>query len=308
MKMRILFTNGESGYRAEGKACGARVNPQAQTFPMTSFHCIQAHSGGRQAGELSLHTHEEGLLFMLTGGLIHVETERQAWCASPGHLGWIAPGVPHRAQWHGVAGGIFLYLHPRHCAPLPAEGATVRLTPLAEALMRRLLALRRGCAAADWAPDSASDATLEAVPGQDATGGARIAALIELLLGELQDGLPAALPGLPLPRSAALQALAQAFLAAPDSADDLPQWARRARMSASTLQRRFKAETGLSPSHWRQRARLMRAQELLAGGASVTAAAMHVGYGNVSAFIEAFARHFGATPGQYLQAGAAAAE
>ncbi|PAT31300.1 helix-turn-helix domain-containing protein [Vandammella animalimorsus] len=112
------------------------------------------------------------------------------------------------------------------------------------------------------------------------------------------------MPGLPLPRSAALQALAQAFLAAPDSADDLPQWARRARMSASTLQHRFKAETGLSPSHWRQRARLMRAQELLAGGASVTAAAMHVGYGNVSAFIEAFARHFGATPGQYLQANA----
>lgn len=26
------------------------------------------------------------------------------------------------------------------------------------------------------------------------------------------------------------------------------------------------------------------------------------GYGNVSAFIEAFARQFGATPGQYLQA------
>ncbi|MDO4705845.1 MAG: hypothetical protein Q4A98_06520 [Comamonadaceae bacterium] len=28
------------------------------------------------------------------------------------------------------------------------------------------------------------------------------------------------------------------------------------------------------------------------------------GYGNISAFIEAFARHFGATPGQYLQADA----
>ena len=182
---------------------------------MTSFHCIQAHSGGRQTGELSLHSHEEGLLFMLTGGLIHVETERQAWCASPGHLGWIAPGVPHRAPWHGVAGGIFLYLHPRHCAPLPAEGATVRLTPLAEALMRRLLALRRGCTAPDSPTGLALEPALKAAPGPGASGGARIAALIHLLLGELQDGLPAALPGLPLPRSAALQALAQAFLAAP---------------------------------------------------------------------------------------------
>ena len=50
---------------------------------------------------------------------------------------------------------------------------------------------------------------------------------------------------------------------------------------------------------WRQKARLIHAVGRLAGGASVTLAALDSGYQNVSAFIAAFSRHFGVTPGRY---------
>jgi AraC-like DNA-binding protein len=56
------------------------------------------------------------------------------------------------------------------------------------------------------------------------------------------------------------------------------------------------AETGLTYTAWRQRARLMRALELLAKGAAVTSVALDLGYDSVSAFIALFKRVLGVTP------------
>jgi AraC-like DNA-binding protein len=46
----------------------------------------------------------------------------------------------------------------------------------------------------------------------------------------------------------------------------------------------------------------MRALELLAAGMPVTAVALELGYGNLSAFIAMFRREFGTTPGRYFNA------
>lgn len=66
-----------------------------------------------------------------------------------------------------------------------------------------------------------------------------------------------------------------------------------------TVSRRFVSETGFTFTEWRQRVRLLKALELLAGGKPVTAVALDLGYGNVSAFIALFRRVFGVTPGRY---------
>ena len=70
-------------------------------------------------------------------------------------------------------------------------------------------------------------------------------------------------------------------------------------MAPRTLARRFQAETGMTLGAWRQHARLMRAQEMLAAGAPVTTVALDLGYDNVSAFIAMFKRELGVTPGRY---------
>jgi AraC-like DNA-binding protein len=62
----------------------------------------------------------------------------------------------------------------------------------------------------------------------------------------------------------------------------------------------FRAETGLSFGAWRQRARLLSALQLLAENESVTQTAIAVGYASTSAFVAAFRRALGNTPGQYF--------
>ncbi len=77
-------------------------------------------------------------------------------------------------------------------------------------------------------------------------------------------------------------------------------WAAWAGVSERTLSRRFVAETGHSYTAWRQRARLMRALEMLAEGVPVTTVAIDLGYDSVSAFIALFKRTLGVTPSAYF--------
>jgi len=70
--------------------------------------------------------------------------------------------------------------------------------------------------------------------------------------------------------------------------------------SQRTLERVFRAETGMSLGGWRQQLRLGRALEKLAAGESVTAVAIDSGYASASAFVVAFRAAFGRTPGRYF--------
>ena len=67
------------------------------------------------------------------------------------------------------------------------------------------------------------------------------------------------------------------------------------------MSRRFVAETGFTYTAWRQRARLMRALEMLTEGQAVTVVALDLGYDSVSAFIALFKRTLGVTPSAYFQ-------
>jgi AraC-like DNA-binding protein len=74
----------------------------------------------------------------------------------------------------------------------------------------------------------------------------------------------------------------------------LPPFATTA--GARTLERLFQKETGMTFGKWRQQLRLLHALRLLAGGRSVTAVALEVGYDSTSAFIAMFKRTLGTTP------------
>jgi AraC-like DNA-binding protein len=88
-------------------------------------------------------------------------------------------------------------------------------------------------------------------------------------------------------------------LAQPGAEASLAELARGAGASLRTLQRLFLAETGLSLDAWRGRARMQQAVVSLSNGAPVTEAALECGYQSPSAFIAAFKRTFGSTPGRY---------
>jgi len=72
-----------------------------------------------------------------------------------------------------------------------------------------------------------------------------------------------------------------------------------AAMSESAFHRHFKAATALSPLQYQKQLRLLQARQLLiTQGASVTAAAMEVGYESSTQFSREYARAFGLAPSQ----------
>jgi len=79
----------------------------------------------------------------------------------------------------------------------------------------------------------------------------------------------------------------------------VPDLARRVGMSASAFHRHFKTVTATTPLQYQKELRLLEARRLLkTGGASVTAAALDVGYESPSQFSREYARKFGVPPSQ----------
>jgi AraC-like DNA-binding protein/quercetin dioxygenase-like cupin family protein len=127
----------------------------------------------------------------------------------------------------------------------------------------------------------------------------RTVAMQARLAGVLFDQLAAAedVPlELPAPRDPRARRFAELVIRAPGGEVAIAKLARKAGASLRTLERCFLAETGLAVGEWRRRVRLFHAHDLIAGGASVTEAALEVGYSSVSAFSQAFARQFGTSP------------
>ena len=72
-------------------------------------------------------------------------------------------------------------------------------------------------------------------------------------------------------------------------------------MTVPVLQRLIRQSTGLSANEYIQHYRMKRAQELLAGGVSVSEAACQVGYQNEQYFRRLFKQMVGETPGQFCR-------
>ena len=102
-----------------------------------------------------------------------------------------------------------------------------------------------------------------------------------------------------LPTDPRARRVAARILEQPASPLRLEDWARVVHISAKTLQRAFVKETGMTYPRWRLRARLLAARTLLEDGASVESTARDVGYAGAGAFIAAFRREYGVTPGAH---------
>ncbi|MNR28434.1 HTH-type transcriptional repressor of iron protein A [compost metagenome] len=123
---------------------------------------------------------------------------------------------------------------------------------------------------------------------------------MDVLLDQLSS-LPEVGFSLPMPQHARLLGLCNDLIEQPDQEVTLGQWADRMGMSEKTLTRLFQRETGLSFRTWRQRMRLLSSLNMLEEGCSVTEVALSYGYDSTSAFIAAFKRLLGFTPGELFR-------
>lgn len=239
---------------------------------------IIAVAGRRPETEFATkpHHHSRGQLFGSLQGLLSVRVESGVWVVPPIHAVWLPPHHIHSAQSHGPFYGWSAFIEESACSDLPKQPCTLRVSGLLrEAVLR----------AATWPT------------GPLSVSSERVAAVI---LDEIQN-LPVETFGLPFPQEPRLARVARALVDDPAIERDLEQWASWCAVSSRTLSRRFVIETGFNFTEWRQRARLMRALELLAAGMSVTAIAIELGYSTATAFINLFRRTFGQTPAAYRE-------
>jgi AraC-like DNA-binding protein len=224
---------------------------------------------------LDRHDHAWGQLAFCNSGVMRVESERAAWLAPPTRAIWLPAGVEHAIVMKGEVATRFLYLDPALAAPLPAEPEVLEVIPLLRELILHILTLRM---------------LHPSKPREDRMGRLLVDLLVEARRVDLT---------LPLPRDPRAMALADRVQAAPGEATPLAGLARAAGASLRTLQRLFPAETGLTLEAWRQKARLIAAAARLSQGAPVAVAAADCGYDSPSAFIAAFKRQLGVTPGRF---------
>lgn len=226
--------------------------------------------------ELGTHSHARGQLSGLRRGLLTMGTDAGAWVVPADHAVWLPPHYAHYGWTHGAVEGWSCYIAEAACAGLPKRPCTIRTSGLLrEAVLR----------ASGW-------------EGLTLDNRQRHVAMV--ILDELRVA-PIEPFGLPMPRDPRLVLIARALLDEPGDRRGIDEWARWAGISERTLSRRFVSETGFSYTAWRQRARLMRALELLAEGQAVTTVALDLGYDSVSAFIALFRRTLGVTPSAYFQ-------
>jgi AraC-like DNA-binding protein/quercetin dioxygenase-like cupin family protein len=123
---------------------------------------------------------------------------------------------------------------------------------------------------------------------------------VEAVVFDLLRPLPVTVLDVPMPTDPRAALVAAALGAHPGDGRSLAAWGRHVGASSRTLARAIKRETGMGFERWRTQLRIADALTRLAAGASVTRVAHDVGYASTSAFVAAFRRTTGATPGAYF--------
>jgi AraC-like DNA-binding protein len=225
---------------------------------------------------LDEHAHEWHQLSYAAQGALRVQAERCAWIVPPHRAVWIPAATPHTERIRGQGTLRNLYLADAICGRLPRRCVVMEVPPL----LRELIEFTGVLGSLDVR-----------IPEQ----GNLARVIVDRLAAQPGHG---ARP-LPMPSEPRVLAIASQLFENPADARSLHELAREVGASTRTAQRLFESETRLSFTRWRQRLRLLAAAEKLAQGHSVTETALDVGYASLSAFVAAFRRELGVSPGRY---------
>jgi len=226
---------------------------------------------------IEAHSHPWHQLTFASQGVVTVRTREGSWVV-PTHRGvWVPARIRHSVQMSGAVSLRALYVAPSLSKSVPDKCCVVEISPLMRELILRVSELK----------GLNSHLPLHAH-------------LVPVMLDHLQM-MQSDPIHLPLPRDGRAKRIVALLQERPSERRPLEALAKIAGGSKRTIERLFKAETGLGFGKWRQQFRLGQALRLLAAGQAVTSVALDVGYESPSAFISAFRLTFGHTPGEYFR-------
>jgi len=225
-----------------------------------------AHDG------LGTHSHPEPKLFWTWTATVLVTAAERDWLVPPGYGLWVPSGVEHGGAVLRAGEGFAITFDPATCPITWSQPTGVSGGPL----LRELIAhLHRS--------DPRDPNLFHA----------------EALMVSQLTPLPPYDIHVTMPADPRIRVIAERLITDPADARELTAWADYTHTGLRTLTRLFQNETGLSFTRWRTQVRVRAAIPLLSAGATVESVARRVGYQKTSAFIAAFRRVTGQTPGTY---------
>lgn len=223
------------------------------------------------SGKREEHLH---ILLWQVRGDASLEVAGEARSLSVGHALWIPVEIPHEFTVHADSVTMPLFFEA-------AETATTLHEPTLVTVDRDLRTLMLAYSVS-WHTSIKPAANLSR----------QILALIERS--------PALSTTLPMPTSEAALLVAEALRFNPGDIRTVDELADSAHTSSRSIERAFRAETGLTLRQWRIRNRMEAAAILLRSGSPLGAVARRVGYSNLNAFRRVFSGHFGISPTEYV--------
>ncbi|WP_459009558.1 AraC family transcriptional regulator [Streptomyces aculeolatus] len=221
------------------------------------------------------HTHPTHQLAWASGGTLTVAAGSGTWVLPSTRALWVPAGVPHEvtSASHSTMMSLYLSTVPGTMSSWTGP-RPVAVSPLLAELIRYL--------------------------GDPALGTDR-RDRGEALVLDLLEPVTATTLDTPLPTDPRACEVAQALLNDPACQYSLDAWGRRVGASGRTLARLFLSGTGMPFGRWRTLVRLQAALPALAAGEPLSRVSRAVGYETVSAFVAAFRRETGVTPGTYFR-------
>jgi AraC-like DNA-binding protein/quercetin dioxygenase-like cupin family protein len=221
------------------------------------------------------HEHPTHQLSWAPRGSLTMRVGAKVWVLPRTRGLWIPAGVPHDVLAGGRTTMMGIYVDPAACPIRWAAPTVVDTSGLLGALLEHL------------------STELSAEHRRH----------VEAVVFDLLRPLPVATLDVPMPTDPRARRIAEGLLADPADQRTLDEWGREVGASGRTLARALQRETGMGFERWRTQLRMSAALARLASGVSVTRAAHDVGYASTSAFVAAFRRATGTTPGAYFSAG-----
>jgi AraC-like DNA-binding protein/quercetin dioxygenase-like cupin family protein len=226
----------------------------------------------RGSGRFPTHAHATHQLAWASRGVLTMGAAGRLWVLPRARALWIPAGVPHDVLAAEATNMVSLYVDPATCPVRLAEPTAIDTSGLLGHLIDHL--------------------TRDLAPAERAR--------CEAVLFDLVRPLPAAHLHVPVPADDRARRVAELLTADPSDQRTLAQWGRTVGASGRTLARAVAEGTGMTFGTWRTHLRIAAGLARLAAGAPVNQVASEVGYATPSAFVAAFRRTVGVTPGRYF--------
>lgn len=254
---------------------GIRSHIDVDTVDLAAFGLADEH----EPCVVPPHAHDKHQLLYAERGSLELVTGGGKWLLPPQRAAWIGAGVTHGVRFRAAASLRTVYFD-RRVPLLPDVPISVfSVTPLAREMILKAM---------EWGPS---------VPRLSPVEEVFFGALGALSAGWAKDPLPFRLP---LAETAELGRAMDFVIERLHQPLTLSEVARHAGLSVRTLARRWQDEARTSFRDYLQKARMMRATELLADeGARVTDVALAVGFESPAAFTRAFEAFLGQSPRDY---------